>query len=256
MPANFNYLSPAGALPGHGREACTGCFDGNAKWGESTYDEDGWRLIYNPMSWGSTNPKTLILGFSKGSRQANDVRSLPHDQVAYRGFRPRLSQALQVLGLLPPGQDIDAEIHGGSKDWAFGSLVRCTIEKKDCSTGKFLKSGDVIAASSQRTGLDWTSRCIERHLRVLPSRLRTVVLLSNDDDYVEGCFAKIRSVHPQTQRVNQVAYQTDDVLWVHIVHVGGVGINHINAWLSGAPGKQGGKREAARAAVCHHFAKA
>lgn len=243
------FVFPAGSLPGHGREACTGCFGASAEWGESSYEEDGWRLIYNPMSWGSPNPKRLVLGFSKGSRQANEIRLRPHDEVPFRGFRGKLSEALQVLGLLGLGSAIDEEIRAGSEDWAFGSLVRCTIEKHDPTTGKYLKSGDVISASTRRAGLDWTSRCIERHLRVLPPRLRTVVMLSNDDDYVEACFERIQSIHPQTRRVNEVAYRTGDVTWVHIVHVGGPGANHIKAWLSGAPGKQGNKMRLARQAL-------
>ena len=84
---------------------------------------------------------------------------------------------------------------------------------------------------------------------MLPPRLQTVVLLSNDDDYVDVCFAKIRSIHPGTRRINQVAYQTGSVTWVHIVHVGGPGANHIKAWLAGAPGKQGNKMRLAREAL-------
>lgn len=74
-------------------------------------------------------------------------------------------------------------------------------------------------------------------------------MLSNDDAYVDACFAKIRSIHPDTERVNQVAYRTGNVTWVHIVHVGGPGANHIKAWLTGAAGKQGHKMRLARDAV-------
>lgn len=242
-------LIPNGTLPGHGREQCSRCFDGPTEWGRTCRQFDGWNLINNPMSWGSANPVNLVLGFSKGSRQANEVRTLSHDDVAFRGFRDKLADALRLLGLLDDSEQFEQLICKEERDWAFGSLARCTVEKFDERTGKFLKSGDVIAAASKNSALDWFRNCSEIHLRVLPTRLRHVVLLSNDDAYVDACFSLVRNLHPGTVRINDVAYRTGLMTWVHIVHVGGPGINHIKSWQSGASNKQGDKMRMACAAL-------
>lgn len=242
-------LIPNGSLPGHGREDCNRCFDGPVEWGETSRQFDGWRVINNPMSWGSRDPVNLILGFSKGSRQAAQVQTLAHDAVAFRGFRDKLSHALWTLGLLGEGQTVDQLICEAEADWAFGSLARCTVEKLDERTGKFLKSGDVISSAAKNPSLDWFRNCSDAHLRVLPPRLRNVIMLSNDDAYVDSCFQLVQLLHPETRRINSVSYRTGNVTWVHIVHVGGPGINHINSWLAGAPNKQGDKMRFARSAL-------
>ncbi len=76
-----------------------------------------------------------------------------------------------------------------------------------------------------------------------------MVLLSNSDNYVEDCFQRIRMLHPETRRINPVAYCNGKVTWVHVVHFGGVGINHINSWLGDEPNKAGQKRRYAVQAV-------
>ena len=74
-------------------------------------------------------------------------------------------------------------------------------------------------------------------------------MLSNGDDYVDSCFERTQRLHPSTRRINDVAYGDDKVLWVHTVHFGGKGFNHINSWLDGAQNKAGDKRRQAVAAI-------
>jgi hypothetical protein len=202
------------------------------------------------MSWGAIDPKYMVLGFSKGANQAEIALSAPHDSVAYRGFRPTLTAALRVLGLLGPNETVDEHISKEEPDWAFGSVVRCTIEKLNRETGKFEKSGDVIAQSARRGARsDWIGQCLTQHLGVLPTRLETVVMLSNDDAYVEACFAAVRRLHTRVRRINEVAYGDGRATWVHIVHPAGTSGRHIPAWLNGEFGKQGRKMRAATAAL-------
>lgn len=202
------------------------------------------------MAWGSANPTTLFLGFSKGTNQSHELLTAAHDGVAFSRFRGNVTKALQVLGLLPLAAAIDDQINAKSEDWAFGSVVRCSVSKFNAGKNAFVKSGDVIASSASRRGeQDWIGRCMRQHLAVLPARLKTVVLLSNDDRYVDACFARIREIHPAVRRINQVAYGDGRVTWVHIVHVGGPGANHTRDWLAGAPNRQGEKMRMARAAL-------
>lgn len=247
--AQFSPPNP-GLLPPHGRIACSACFADGALWGRSSRAEDGWLIENNPLAWGSRNPRIMLLGFSKGTRQCADLLSRPIESIPFAGFRPRLTQAMQVLGLLAADDSIDAHIRANESDWAFGSVVRCSVAKFDTVSERYLKSGDVIASSAHRqSGQDWIGQCTKRFLGTLPSRLHTVILLSNDDAYVEACFGRIRAMHPRTRRINQIAYGDGRVIWVHIVHLGGTGFNHMASWLEGKPNKQGRKRDLAVAAL-------
>jgi hypothetical protein len=241
-------IEPIGTLPGSGREKCARCFGGNAEWNVSERTNGAWKLINNPLAWGGSDPVTAVLGFSKGERQTIEVASAAHSSIPFRGFRRDLSKALTQLGLLDPALSVDEIIERNHPDWAFGSMTRCTISLWDETSKVFRKSGTLIKKYSKFGPSEWIENCVTAHLSRLPSRLRNVVLLSNDDDYVERCFATIRKIHPATVRLNRVAYRTGDVTWAHIVHVGGPGKNHINAWFAGANGTQGDKMRAAQAA--------
>lgn len=250
MPDQKVAVAERRLFPAHGRIECSDCFAGPTEWGRSSREDDGWLLENNPIAWGTRNPRTLLLGFSKGTRQCADLLNRPIESIPFAGFRPRLTQAMQVLGLLRLDDSIDAHIRADEPDWGFGSIVRCSVAKLDATSGRYLKSGDVIASSARRQlGQDWIGNCTAKWLSELPSRLRTVVLLSNDDAYVEACFNRIRALHPAIRRINQVSYGDDRVVWVHIVHVGGTGFNHMTSWFEGKPNKQGRKRELAVAAV-------
>src|SRR5262249_14280893 len=137
-------------LPPHGRIACDHCFKEPVQWGRSSREVEGWLLENNPLAWGARNPRYLLLGFSKGTRQCADLLLRPINEIPYAGFRPRLTDALRTLGLLPAGDTIDAHIRPDEPDWAFGSVVRCSVAKFDPVASKYLKSGDVIAASARR----------------------------------------------------------------------------------------------------------
>jgi hypothetical protein len=256
MNTVLNAPNTTGLLPAHGRIACSACFRENAEWGHSTREGDGWLLENNPCAWGSRDPKVLMLGFSKGTRQCANLLTRNHDDIPFSGFRPKLTQAMKLLGLLAPGDNIDAHIRPDELDWAFGSIVRCSVAKKNSELGKYEKSGDVIGSSARRSdGEDWIGKCTAQFLRELPPRLETVIMLSNDDRYVQACFDRIKRLRPATRRINDIAYGDERVRWVHIVHFGGTGFNHMNSWMEGKPNKQGRKQELAREALGDSFTR-
>ncbi|MER9507207.1 hypothetical protein [Mesorhizobium sp. M0579] len=232
-------------LPPHGRMKCEACFSNGAEWGTTSISAaDGWTLDNNPCAWGARNPRFLILGFSKGERQSRGILGKRHDGIPYAGFRPRLTKGLQTLGLLAEGDTIDAHIRPNEPDWAFGSVVRCTLAEN----GK--KSGTIISSAATASGyLEWRDRCTDLYLSNLPPRLQIVVMLSNDDQYIESCRTRITDLHPGTQRINDVAYGNGQVTWVHIVHFGGQGFNHMNDWTNLADNTAGRKGKCAVSAV-------
>ena len=237
-------ITPTG-LPSHGRIVCTACFDGKAIWGKSRVaSDDGWTLDYNPCAWGAQNPRFLLLGFSKGERQSAGILTNEHDKIPYAGFRPRLTAGLQKLGLLAPTDMIEAHIRNDEPDWAFGSVVRCTLAKD----GK--KSGTIIPSSTGSASYEgWRRQCTGLYLSKLPPRLQLVIMLSNDDGYIEDCRERIVELHPDTRKINPVAYGDGHVTWVHIIHFGGQAFNHMRDWMAGSDNKAGKKGKWAIEAV-------
>lgn len=238
------------SLPPHGRVACSRCFDRAASWNTTQRQTpDGWHIVNNPMSWGAQTPRFLVLGVSKGTTQCEALNTKPHDQVPFDGFRPKLTDALRLLGLLSRLETIDDKIRDDETDWAFGSMVRCALGLVNPEDGRISRSGTVV----QRLALmddsqSWLTKCSSVFLTRLPAQLKVCVLLSNDDRYIEACRRIISRIRPMTRPINSVAYGDDQITWVHIVHVGGPGKNHINDWFTGN-GTQGQKRMNAQNAV-------
>lgn len=52
-----------------------------------------------------------------------------------------------------------------------------------------------------------------------------------------------------TRRINRIACGDEQITWVHVVHFGGQGFNHMNEWLAGSPGKSGGDKRLAVSAL-------
>ncbi|MFG1379732.1 hypothetical protein [Xanthobacter autotrophicus] len=236
------------SLPAHGRVACSKCFNGPTVWNETEMVAAGWHIVNNPMSWGAAKPQYLVLGVSKGTTQCEAISPKPHNDVPFDGFRHALAKALQLLGLLQTSETIESKISASEMEWGFGSMVRCAlgIPKAD---NAIERSGTVVQRLAAMSGdQSWITLCSSVFLRTLPASLRVVVLLSNDDGYIDACFAAIRRLRPSTRRINDVAYGDEEITWVHIVHVGGPGKNHIASWFAGE-GRQGSKRIAAQTAL-------
>lgn len=236
------------SLPKNGRVSCARCFPGPTVWNETELRVDNWHVVNNPMSWGTATPKFMLLGVSKGTTQCDAIAAKPHDDVPFDGFRAAITKALQMLGLLQSTESIGGKISAAEEDWAFGSMVRCALglQKVDGTTER---SGSVVSRlAAMPIEHSWIALCSSVFLRALPSSLRVVVLLSNDDRYVEACFLAVRRLRAGTRRINSVSYGDEQITWVHIIHVGGPGKNHITAWFAGES-TQGNKRRDAQAAV-------
>src|SRR5579883_1691646 len=142
---------------------------------------------------------------SSASRRAprNAGRSpRSHDEVPFDGFRPALTRALRVLGLLQPEQAIDDKISAAEREWCFGSMVRCALGLSKANE-VIERSGTVVQRlAAMPIESSWITRCSATFLGAVPVSLRVVVLLSNDDKYIEACFAAIRRLRPGTSRIN------------------------------------------------------
>ncbi|SHJ99811.1 hypothetical protein SAMN02745216_02673 [Desulfatibacillum alkenivorans DSM 16219] len=238
-------------FPIHGKIKCSRCFEGApVQWGKTFIESNGWTLENNPGAWGSRNPEILILGYSKGDRQAKKILSIPFDEIPFKGMRNNLTRILQKLGILSLGESIDQRIHGEENELAFGSLIRCSLGLWDSGKGAVRKSGGLIKASfREEPARQYIRNCSNEYLFNLPTRLKLILMMGNGDDYIGDCFNMMAEIHPEIKRINEVAYSNGAVIWVHLVHPSGAGMSHIKAWLEADNGKQAEKRKAAIEAV-------
>ncbi len=240
-------------LPAHGPIACRRCFQ----------DVDGdvleigkWRAVNDPGAWGTATPRILILGFSKGFTQANAYRSGKHfENVPFANMRVRLEASLKMLGFLATGDDIDSKFNSVEQQFAFGSLVRCSLSRQDEATGKYQCIGKVMPKAFSEAINPVVQRCASTFLSCLPQGVEIVVMLGNSDAYLKSCRELISSLHPSTfMDVNDVAYRANEALWVHLAHPSG-----LNGWFkdwfaAGSDTASGRKCILAQQALARHGA--
>lgn len=234
-------------FPSHGRISCNRCFENKT----SICARGKWRVVNDPGAWGSKNPRILVLGFSKGATQADAYQHKPFDRVAFAGSRHRLAQLLEHLGLMPNAKEIDGLMTEQEQDFAFGSLVRCSLSHWDASKETYLTSGPLIKRSFiDRDSVPVVRNCVERFLTDLPPRLRLVIMLGNDSGYVKLCMAEIACIRPGGLRgINDISYSDGKVTFIHVTHPS-PGNGHFSNWLHGSPETTSGrKRELALAAL-------
>lgn len=234
----------ASCLPAHGRVPCSACHQGPVRFDDTRQQGDGWRITANPLAWGSTRPEVLVLGFSKEPTQAGALAQTPHDEVAFKGARKRAYQILAHLGTVPPSPDparamdrLIADRHGRL---AFGSLVRCTVERWDRKAGRWSGTGGGMLDKFVATpfGATVTARCASTFLGNLPSETKLVVLygMGSKLGYIDEAERLIRRARLAQgtsgwRRHDQVGYGDDRVTFVHAEHFRAQG-SLIGDWLN------------------------
>jgi hypothetical protein len=215
-------------FPGHGRIACRKCYSGQS----DTEVVGRWQMVNDPGAWGSSNPKVLILGFSKGFTQASAYKFGRFEDVPFKDMRHRLIEELRVLGIIGPAETVDEKMVAGEKHLAFGSLVRCSLSRMsdkgtlECTSQVMPKAFTEDISANLR-------RCAETYLSKLPETLRLVLMLGTTDSYIEGCRNVVRSIHrAEFSDINPVSYRTGRVIWTHISHPSGLNGHHPK-WMSG-----------------------
>lgn len=232
-------------FPSHGRIACRRCFDGQG----DTQTIGRWQMVNDPGAWGSSTPKVLVLGFSKGFTQASAYRSGRFEDIPFKDMRARLSEELRLLGVLGATETVDGRMLASEHEIAFGSLVRCSVSRMN-DNGRLECTGQVMPKAFSEEISSHLQRCAETFLTRLPETLRLVLLLGTTDSYIKGCRGVIRSLYgSRFSDINAVSYRTDHVVWTHISHPSGLNGHH-PAWMAGdASSKPGRKRNLAIDAI-------
>jgi len=197
----------------------------------------------DPGAWGSVRPTYLVLGFSKGATQSDIYTNGDFDGVAFGGERTRrnLTNILQKVGLLKPDETVDEKIQATEREFHFASLVRCSLSRYDEETSTYRTSGKLIikSFSEVRHVID---ECADTFLRCLPDSLKAMLVLGVDNSYIKNFCRKMQDLHPVGfRRINEVAYENNRLLWVHLTHPS-KGNGTLNAWLTGSPNETPGRK--------------
>ena len=226
------------ALPAHGRVSCRRCFSAEAQ-----IEEIGpWQAVNDPGAWGTSNPTVLVLGFSKGFTQADAYRSGRFEDIPFKNMRPRLTAALQRIGVLSASEAVDNKFSASEPEMAFGSLVRCSLSRLNSRSGKRECTGAVMPKAFTEDVKVVVRRCAQTYLAELPGSVRLVVMLGSGDPYIQGCKDLIRSIYGGAfTDINEVSYRTHGIIWVHIAHPSGMN-GYFKPWMEGNPSDASGRK--------------
>lgn len=232
----------------HGRIDCNVCWDCKS---DSIQEVGNFRLVRDPGYWGASSPSTLVLGISKGNTQSRAFANQPFDTIAFKGMRPRLLQALQSVGLLKceTVTNFERRFTSVESEFAFASLVRCSLTGLNPKTNMYTADSPVVVPAFQpaSAAYQFAKNCITQFLAPQPTNTKLVILLGNADAYMSAAASVISAVRGPVMRVNQVAFDSRNVRFVHVAHPS-KGNGHFGKFLSGE-GTSGRKRDLARAAV-------
>jgi len=218
--------------------ACRACHKNN----DEVSDDGTWFLRNNPGYWGTPNPKTLVLGFSKGANQIKAATEQDFNAVAFVGWRDRLVDSLTGVGVDLEGQTIDEVLSASSKNIGSASLVRCGLSLRKPS-GEMVSSGSIMPdAVKADLPLNAMRTCIATHLDPLPESVESVVLLGTTDDYMIGVKSLMKERFSDYKEINSVAFYAQGRMWVFASHPSSRNGHHGN-WVRGEHSNASGRKK-------------
>ena len=220
----------------HGWQECRLCYTG----AHSISLPNNWMLHNNPGYAGSSNPSTLILGFSKGANQNEIAIQGAYDQVPFAGMRDRLQQLLVALDLMPTDRRIDQMLTAHEVEFGAASLVRCSLCRK--KGVHYVTSGGLVTEGFRVPEIKAIiERCAVTFLSRPPESLRRVILLGTNRIYIQKTKELFRHLFPDYKCINEVAFQARGVLWVYAAHPSKAN-GRFKAWLAAEPGNLSGQK--------------
>ena len=228
------------SFPQHGRVACNVCHDGRSSGFDETVTANGdWRITHNPLSWGNPDAEVAVLGFSKGPTQRGALASSPHDAIVFKGGRTALAKILHHVGLISKTEAglIDRAISDKNGLFHFGSLIRCTVERRTAPSGDWTGTGGGMLDKFTRTefGRAVLRNCLNQHAVHLSPKTRLILMLGlgSNGNYVQECRKAFNASRKEAMwlDLNEVAYSDGKITIVHTEHFKSQGALLPN-WLS------------------------
>ena len=201
--------------------------------------DSDWRITANPLAWGNEDPEIIVLGFSKGPTQAGALTSSEHDEIAYKGSRTNVGKILNHVGLLKQnsGESLSESVSRLIADrtgrFHFGSLIRCTVERKKDGVWKGSGGGMLDKFIAKPFGQEVSSNCTERFLKNLSKRTKLILMfgMGTNLNYIRESFNLYKKARGGTWVwLNNVSYSDGKVTVVHVEHFASQG-RLIPQWL-------------------------
>lgn len=210
-------------IPLHGRVDCTACYRGASVVFNKTVSTEGdWRITANPLAWGNPRAEILVLGFSKGPNAIKALVTQPHDAIPYAGQRHNVLKILSRVGVMKRDADVNRLIADRSGRFAWGSLICCTVERREEGEWKGSGGGMLDRFVATPFGRGVASNCASRFLAELPPETKLVILfgLGTKQNYVPEARKLIELARSKARwrEVNEVAYTDESVTFVHVEH--------------------------------------
>ena len=227
----------------HGAHGCSECHPTCRRPSRSL--DERWQLDATPGYWGSSEPHTLVLGFSMGANQVRAYREDSFDKAGFHGLEMRrnVREILATLGLWDSTQDIDTAMSARARGFGFASLTRCSFSHLNPATGAYVTSGALMPkAPHDPWAREIMVRCAARYLRDIPPSVRRVVLFGTTDRYVQGVHAIMRTVFPDYAWVNDMAFSAGGRIWVFAVHPSYA--NRVQEWIHAPAQSRPGRKRA------------
>jgi hypothetical protein len=206
------------ALVSHGPVRCVRCWSDTSV---ALQERGPFRLVRDPGHWGASDPHTLVLGISKGNTQSRAFGTEPFDSIAFKGIRNRILEVFHAVGLLlnETAKDFERRFSASERDYAFASVVRCSITGMDRKKGVHMADSPNVLPAFQHGSLGsaFVENCVDQHLVELPPRTRLVLLLGNTDAYIRALADVIARRRTAVTPINPVAYTSGGVRFVHLV---------------------------------------
>jgi hypothetical protein len=240
----------------HGPITCRVCWD-NATDDQTFCDGKRSKIVNDPGYWGASDPQILILGMSKGNTQsdamAHSYASGKYDEVPFKGFRDRLLRVLNAIGLMSGVNNLGSRMTAEETCYGWASIMRCSLTGKKSDGSYGASSAQVIAAMKRSETNKWLTSCVRTHIGNLTRRTRLVVLLSNDNKYMEVINKAVRQVYGSEYSpdptIGPVVFHAGARTFVHVGHPSPLN-GTLGEFLNGsADSGQGEKREMARRGI-------
>ena len=203
----------------HGEINCKECFAET----QCTL-ENGWELNNNPSYWGASNPKILILGYSKGKTQMNNI--LEFDSIAFKGMRSRLKQILVSLNLINDSIDIDTLFKVEEKKFGFASLIRCGISKNNKTSGSL-----IVQSFKNDCTQNIISNCIQKFLNNnIPDSVEKIILLGSSKEYMKLSMLQFEKIFSDFKKTSENSFFAKNINWTYVAHPSPAN-GHFNKWI-------------------------
>jgi len=217
-----NQNAVSSCIPPSGRITCNICYREPVSFDLSQRTEGGLRITANPLAWGNPRAEILVLGFSKGPNAQGALATKPHDSIPYAGQRTAVRKILARVGVIEKDANMERLISDQTGRFAWGSLIRCTVERREGDAWKSSGGGMLDKFVATSFGREVAGNCASQHLKNLPPENKLVILfgLGTNGNYVTEARKLIQRARPAgTWRpINDVAYTDGRVAFVHVEH--------------------------------------